>query len=92
MPEAHRSQRGPHVHQQRHSLLHGRVNPDSRSAGVLPPGELLVMKATVILSGALTSSIPCLRSLLRHFSYLRSEIEMPVFEALLNWVDASLSS
>ncbi|XP_044898405.1 protein patched homolog 1 isoform X3 [Felis catus] len=38
VPQAHGSQRGPHIHQQCHCLLHGRIDPDSRSAGVLSTG------------------------------------------------------
>ena len=55
MPQAHGSQRGPHLHQQRHSLLHGRVDPNSRSAGVLPAGA---SPGTRSVSTVLTASLP----------------------------------
>ena len=54
MPQAHGSQRGPHLHQQRHSLLPGRIDPNSRSAGVLPAGA---SPGTGAMSTVLTVSL-----------------------------------
>lgn len=48
VPQAHGGQRGPHLHQQCHSFLYGRLDPDSRSAGILPAGEFPVMNSVGI--------------------------------------------
>lgn len=84
MPEAHRSQRGPHLHQQRHRLLHGCLNPYSCTASILPPGEFTVGRSLWLVWFSVSSLLHLSLALI-----LQNKCMQSAFGPWCCWVGAS---